>query len=218
MTLLCKVMVNLPVQGRCEIKRFATPPYSGRYISRRFPIPRFIAAILLLGLTSNVCFACKGEDQACSFANIYVSLCLKNLSNLEALREKLKPMPKLPPEKAALFLAGNPGDAWPVPDKHGTFVLALPSGKNLCVVHVRRASTEDARKLFTGLVSTAPPPLIAKQVRDEQAQTTANGQTQTVSYEWSVPNASRKMLFTLTTASSETAQLQVLGSAAIIGQ
>ncbi|MBR7800116.1 hypothetical protein KDM90_08905 [Undibacterium sp. FT137W] len=127
-------------------------------------------------------------------------------------------MPKLPPEKAAMFLAGNPGDAWPVPDKHGTFVLALPSGKNLCVVHVRRANTEAVKKLFAGLVLNAPSPLVAKQVRNEQAQTIANGQTQTVAYEWSVPNAPRKMLFTLTTAASNTAQLQVLASAAIIGQ
>ena len=172
----------------------------------------------MLGLASNVCFASEGEDQANSFANIYASLCLKNLTNLEALREKLKPMPKLPPEKAAMFLAGNPGDAWPVPDKHGTFVLALPSGKSLCAVHVRRASTEAAKRLFIKLVANAPTPLIAKQVKNEQAQTAANGQTQTISYEWSVPNAARKMLFTLTTASSNTAQLQVLGSAAIISQ
>lgn len=172
----------------------------------------------MLSLTSNVCFAVEGEDQANSFANIYASLCLKNLSNLETLREKLKPMPKLPPEKAAMFLAGNPGDAWPVPDKHGTFVLALPSGKNLCAVYARRASTEAAKKLFTGLVANAPTPLVAKQVRNEKAQTAANGQTQTVSYEWSVPNTKLKMLFTLTTASSDTAQPQVLGSAVIVGQ
>lgn len=179
---------------------------------------KFITAILTLGLTSNVCFAVEGEDQANSFANIYASLCLKNLSNLEALREKLKPMPKLPPEKAAMFLVGNLGDAWLVPGKHGTFVLALPSGKNLCAVYARRASTEAAKKLFTGLVAKAPTPLVAKQVRNEKAQTAANGQTQTVSYEWSAPNTKLKMLFTLTTASSDTAQLQVLGSAVIVGQ
>ncbi|MBP5988354.1 MAG: hypothetical protein KA538_14340 [Azonexus sp.] len=181
-------------------------------------MPRVVVALLILGLTSNFCFADEGENQANSFANIYASLCMKNLTNLEGLREKLKPMPKLPAEKATHFLAGNPGDAWPVPDKHGTFVLALPSGKNLCAVHVRRANTEAAKKLFAGLVANAPSPLVAKQVRNEQAQTSTNGQTQTVAYEWSVPNASRRMLFTLTTAASDTAQLQVLASAAIVGQ
>lgn len=179
-------------------------------------MPRVAAALLILGLTSNICVADAGEDQAKSFANIYASLCMKNLANLEGLREQLKPMPKLPPEKAAPFLVGNPGDAWPVPDKHGTFVLALPSGKPFCAVHVRRANTESAKTLFAGLVANAPPPLVAKQVMNEQAQTTANGQTQTVAYEWSGPNTSRKLLFTLTTAASDTAQLQVLASAAII--
>ncbi len=179
---------------------------------------RPIAALLVLGFTSIGCFANEDESQANSFADIYASLCLKNLSNLEGLREKLKPMPKLPPEKAAHFLAGNPGDVWPVPDKHGTFVLALPTGKNLCAVCARRASTEVAVKLFAALVANAPSPLVAIQVRNEQAQTTANGQIQTVSYEWTAPNASRKMLFALTTASSETAQIQVFGSAAIVGQ
>jgi hypothetical protein len=172
----------------------------------------------MLTLTPTACFASEGDDQANSFANIYASLCLKNLSNLEGLREKLKPMPKLPPEKAAHFLAGKSGDAWPVPDKHGTFVIALPSGMSLCAVHARRANSETAKKLFAGLVANAPSPLVAKQISNEKAQTAANGQTQTVSYEWTVPNASRKMLFTLTTAPSDSAQLQVLGSAAIVGQ
>ncbi len=180
---------------------------------------RSIIALVLIGLAANsVTAATEGENQASSFANIYASLCLKHLNNLEVLREKLKPMPKLPPEKASLFLAGNAGDAWPVPDKHGTYVLVLPAGKDICAVHVRRADTEAAKKQFENLVANAPSPLIAKQVRNDQTQTAVNGPTQTVAYEWSAPNAPRKMLFTLTTAPSEEAQLQVLGSATIINQ
>ncbi len=180
---------------------------------------KHIIALVLIGLASNAAAAAsEGENQASSFANIYASLCLKHLNNLDALREKLKPMPRLPQEKASHFLAGNAGDAWPVPDKYGTFVLALPTGKNMCLVHVRRADTEAAKKQFSNLVANAPSPLVAKQVRNDQTQTAANGSTQTVAYEWSVPNAPRKMLFTLTTAPSESAQLQVLGSAAIISQ
>lgn len=178
-----------------------------------------IIGFVLIGLVANTAMAgSEGENQADSFANIYASLCLKHMNNLDALREKLKPMPKLPPEKASHFLAGNAGDAWPVPDKYGTFVLALPTEKNICTVYVRRADTEAAKKQFANLVANAPSPLVAKLVRNEEIQTAANGPTQTVAYEWSVPNAPRKMLFTLTTAPSETAQLQVLGSAAIISQ
>ena len=181
-------------------------------------MPKLSTALLVLTLTSNACLANEGENQASSFANLYAALCLKNLPNLQALREKLKPIPTLPPEKAALFLAGTPGDAWSVPDEHGMFVLALPSGNKFCAVHVRRADTETAIKLFKGLVANPPSPFTAKLVKSEQTQTPQNGQIQTVSYEWTVPDAARKMLFTLTTVSSESAQLQVLGSAAIIGQ
>lgn len=173
-------------------------------------------AALILCLTSNVSLADEGENQANVFANMYSKICLKNLSDLEALREKLKSAPKLPPEKATGFLAGHPGDAWPMPDKHGLFVLTLLSGKNFCAIHVRRANTEVAKKLFINIVATAPSPLVAKQVLNEQMHTSANGQIHTIAYEWSVPNAPRKMLFTLTTAPSSNAQLQVLGSAAII--
>jgi hypothetical protein len=83
-------------------------------------------------------------------------------------------------------------------------------------VHGRRADPASAEKMFARLVASAPAPLVSKQVRNERAKTVANGPTHTLSYEWSVPNATRKMLFTLTTASSDTAQLQVLGSAAIV--
>lgn len=112
-------------------------------------MPRVVVALLILGLTSNFCFADEGENQANSFANIYASLCMKNLTNLEGLREKLKPMPKLPAEKATHFLAGNPGDAWPVPDKHGTFVLALPSGKNLCAVCTCEGQTPRPQRSYS---------------------------------------------------------------------
>lgn len=127
-------------------------------------------------------------------------------------------MPKLTPDNSAHFLSGSEGDAWPVPDKTGTFVLALPRNKNICMVYARRADTTKAEQIFVGLVGNSQAPLVSRLAKDERAQTAANGSTHTISYEWSVPNAARKMLFTLTTANSDDAQLQVLGSAAIIGK
>jgi hypothetical protein len=176
----------------------------------------FVSLTALLAV--NLCLASEGDDQANSFAKIYTALCLQNLPDLEGLRQKLAPMPKLPAEKAALFLGGAPGDAWPVPDKHGTFVLALPSGKNLCAVHARRANVDVANILLQKLVANAPAPFTSNMVMNEDKQTVANGITHTVSHEWSIPNGAQKMLFTLTTAAAETAQLQVLGSAAIVSQ
>lgn len=178
---------------------------------------KFIAILFTFTLAaSNACLANEGDDQASSFTRIYTSTCLQNLTDLEALRQKLKPIPTLPPEKAAYFLTGLPGDAWPVPDKYGTFVLALPSGKNLCAVNGRRANTEKVIELFTQLVTNPPAPLTSKLVKNEQMQTEANGLIQTVAYEWSIPGAARKLLFMLTTAPSDSASLQVLATASII--
>ncbi|MHC8405675.1 NMCC_0638 family (lipo)protein [Pseudomonas sp. TMB3-21] len=97
-------------------------------------------------------------------------------------------------------------------------MLALPSAKNFCALHGRRASSETAIKPFTGMVENPPSPFISTLVKNEQTQSPVSGQIQTLSYEWSASSATRKMLFTLTTATSESAQLQVLGSAAIISQ
>ena len=141
---------------------------------------------------------------------------MKHLTNLEELRTKLKDMPKLPPEKASHFCPTTTGDARPVPNKYGTFVLAIPSNLKTCMVYALRADSVKTEKLFTDMVSNAPAPLISRLAKDENGQTSTNGPTHTVSYEWSVTNAALKMLFTLTTASSDTAQLQALASASII--
>lgn len=147
-----------------------------------------IILIFLFVAISNTCIASDADNQAESFANIYVSLCMKNLSDLEGLRVKLKNMPKLPPEKAVQFLSGSPGDAWPVHDKYGAFVLALPNNKNICMVYARRADTGKAEKMFIGLVGSPLAPFVSRLAKDERAQTGAtvqlipfltNGQFQT---------------------------------------
>ena len=177
---------------------------------------RFVSGLILSLAAHTACAAALGQQQAQSFAQLYAALCMKNLPDLEALRAQLKPAPRLPAEQAQHFLAGRPGDAWPVPDKTGTFVLALPTGKNFCALHLRRTDTAATKRLFIQLVGKPPAPIVAKEVRNEKTQTASNGQTETIAYEWSQPNTKRKMLFTLTTAASPTAQLQALGSAAIV--
>ena len=175
----------------------------------------FISLLILL-VTTNSSFASDSEKQAESFANIYSSTCLKNLTNLDKLRNKLKKMPKLPPEKSVGFLSGDSGEAWPVPDKYGLFVLAIPNDKDICMVYARRANTVKAEELFTTLVAKAPVPLVSKLIKDENLKTKTNGENHTISYEWAIPNTSKRMLFTITTSNFDKAQLQVLGSAAIV--
>jgi hypothetical protein len=188
-------------------------------MNMRTLILSIFAATAIFG---NVCHAEDADSKANYFANLYVGLCMKNLNDLESLRANLarNNLPKLPPEKAALFLQNKEGDAWPVPfqGQLGNFVVTLLSGKNFCAVLARRASQTDVEHQFIQLVSKAPTPLISEVKLDEYSETALNGKTHTISYTWSLPQAHRKMLFTLTTAPSETAQLQAMASAAIISE
>lgn len=156
------------------------------------------------------------------FAKLYLTTCMQNINDFEALRTRLinNKLPKFPPEQATLFLQGQSGDAWPVPHQGqmGNFVLTLPIDKSFCAIHVRRANQTEVEQLFIRLVAKAPSPLVSERRKDEQSETTVNGKTRIISYTWSLPQANRKMLFMLTTASSENAQLQVLGSASMISE
>ncbi len=170
----------------------------------------------LLAATLALCppaWAQTPAQQADSFANIYATTCLKYLSKLDALRTKLAQVPSLPPEKASQFLKGQPGKAWPVPDKHGTFVLAIPDGQKFCAVYARRVGAPDAVAGFQRLVATAPAPLTARLVNQSKAVTPKNGVASTMAYEWSVGGASPRLLFMLTTADSPTADIQGLATA-----
>lgn len=62
------------------------------------------------------------EKQANSLFNIYESVCLKYVNNMDVARKKLQPFPKLPPEKAAHFPVRQAGTVWPFPDQHGVYI------------------------------------------------------------------------------------------------
>lgn len=175
---------------------------------------RIVNVAVLTG-TIFACGSAMGNPQVDSFINIYSSICLKHLANLDELRTKLKDIPELPKEKAAAFLHGMSGGAWPVPDKHGDFVVSLPTGKNICSVFARRIDAKEAEEKFVRLVKEAPAPLVAQLVDTNSGTGTKDGSSKTISYSWSVPQAKRKMLFMLTTAGGETAAIQGLATASI---
>lgn len=154
------------------------------------------------------------DMQADSFANIYASTCLKHLSRLDELREKLKSVPALPPERAAKFLNGTQGKAWPVPDKHGTFVVAVPDGKNSCSVFARRVEASAAIERFDRLVKQAPSPLKTRLIQD-QAGSVGSKARRTVAYEWFLDGAQRRMQFVLTTSTDANADIQGLATASL---
>ena len=176
-----------------------------------------IAAISGLAFMSSAHAADDAEMQAGSLFNIYQTTCMKHLNNMDDLRGKLKDVPKLPPEKASGFLFGMPGSAWPVPDKHGLFVLVLHESKNFCMVHARRADATIVERKFAEIFDRAPAPLISSRIQDDRIETKANGPVHTFSYTWAAPKAQRKMLFTASTATSPDAQLQATLSAATTG-
>lgn len=150
-----------------------------------------------------------------AFIDIYTSICLKHLNNLDALRNKLENLPKLPPEKAKPFLSLGDGSAWPVPDKNGLFVLAIPNSKNACTVFARRLNSIDAEKRFTEIVSTAPLPFQSSKKMEEIKQNEKNGTETRLAYEWGLGKEPRKLIFMLSTATAETADLQGMATVSI---
>ena len=174
---------------------------------------RSIMSILTFAAIISIAAEVKaGDPQAESFARIYTGICLQHITNLEGLRTKLREAPQLPTDKAALFLQGSPGNAYPVPDKNGTYVVALPSDKNMCALFVRRVNAAAVEDHFTSLAKNPPRPYSFRFVSDERSTSPTNGPIRTVQYEWFADGALRKIVFTLTTSTSEEAQLQGLAS------
>lgn len=162
-----------------------------------------------------------GADESTEgFLNLYVEICVRHFGDLEDFRARLlrDKVPKLAPEHAKLFLSGMAGDAWPVPykGKMGNFVLALPAGKNLCLLHAHRANAAAVEKGFLDIVADAPKPMVAKRGAAREELSLDKLKMRTVSTTWAPPGARRKMEFMLTTTASNKAELQALGSVAMV--
>lgn len=176
----------------------------------------FISSFVAVLFSGNLCWADSVTDQVKSFVNIYQSICFKYLKNMDDARQKLKPLPALPDEKARFFLQGMPGTAWPVPDKHGTFVLVIHERKNFCAVYAHRVNAGLVEKSFAERFKQAPPPLQATLKEDKKEVNANNVPVRTLAYTWSAAGAKNKMLFMLTTSTGADAPLQGLLSASTI--
>ena len=175
---------------------------------------RRIAALAALGIAVHA-QAAGPDDDGVGFTGMYVSLCMKHFTDLDAFHAKLlrDQVPKLPPQDARLFTGKVEGEAWPVPYKGqmGNFVLAIAQKKNLCMVHARRANAAEVEKKFIAMVREAPKPLVVK-----RGKPVVKGRTRTVVYTWAKPGARRKMQFTLRTDASPRAPLQAVGTVATV--
>jgi hypothetical protein len=169
--------------------------------------------LLVLAITAAIPASHVLADPAAdSFVNIFATTCLKHVADLDQLQKRLERVPKLPSEKAAPFLQGRQGSVWPVPDKHGLFVVAILDQTNVCAVYARRADAGSVMSHLRPIISSAPAPMRVAQLEDARKQDPKNGTTHTVAYEWSQPGASKKFIFTLTTATGESAPLQAMAS------
>lgn len=127
-----------------------------------------IAATGALAFVSAAAYADRGAEQAKAFMNIY-AMCLTHVADFDKLRAKLAPVRKLPPDKAAIFLFDRPGDAWPVLDHSGYFVLSLFRDRNACAVHARETDTEMVKAQFRQLTASAPTPFKSAEIsKDSQ--------------------------------------------------
>jgi hypothetical protein len=174
---------------------------------------RLVAAFLAIASAS--VHAAGPDDDGVGFMGMYVSLCMKHFTDLDAFHAKLlrDQVPKLPPQDAQLFTGKVEGDAWPVPYKGqmGNFVLAIAAKKNLCMVHARRTNAAEVEKKFIAMVQDAPKPLVVR-----RGKPVVKGRTRTVVYTWTKPGARRKMQFTLRTDASPKAPLQAVGTVATV--
>jgi hypothetical protein len=81
---------------------------------------------------------------------------------------------------------------------------------------VDRALAAAVEKGFVDIVADAPKPMVAKRGPSRDELSLDKIKTRTVSSTWAPPGARRKMEFMLTTTASPKAELQALGSVAMI--
>jgi len=179
---------------------------------------KFFAVVSFVFVFSSASFAQEVDRKPEFFANLYARTCMKHFGKPDALKNELdtNKIPQLPPDKAQFFLAGSNCTAWLIPNPIGDFVVSLRSD-NVCTVFARRAEATEIESRFSDLVSKSPPPLLASKRSDEYS-TSPNGPTHTISYTWEAPKAKQKLLFTLTTATSDAANLQAMASLAMVNE
>jgi len=180
-----------------------------------------VHAVLLAGLLACApARAAAADDNAQGFMSLYVSLCMKNFTDLDGFRQRAlrAKVPRLPPEDARFYLGKFKGDAWPVPYKGqvGNYVLAVATEKNLCKVFAKRADAGQLEREFLATVKAAPAPVLVRVLRPVVQDTGKNGKTRTVGVTWSRPGTRRNIQFMLTTSAADQASLQALATVATV--
>lgn len=141
----------------------------------------------------------QNVQMAENFMKIYTNLCVANIPQLDALRAQLQNLPALETEKAAYFLQGYAGKAWPVTGVNGSYVVAIPDQINFCAVYVLRADVAKMQELFQKFATQPPADMTAK---EEEARRTESAGTSVLhqNYSWTYQGASNRVLLILSTS------------------
>lgn len=171
----------------------------------------FLAAALLPALAA-------ASPPPVSISILFADTCMKHFYSQDKLRQLMGDIgaPEAPPEKAAFFLGGASGKAWFVVSPSGAYVVALRDD-TICSVFAQRADADHVRSGFSGLVSTAPEPLVAA-VLDATGLGPNDAHSRTMAYSWSRPEDKDELLFVLTTSDSNNATAQAMVSMSLTGK
>lgn len=170
-------------------------------------MPKILLSLLIAFVCHAALAANDAEKQAEDFTNLYNNTCIQYLADLDKLREKLKDLPTLPAEKAALFLAKEKGTAWIVPHQPEPFIIVLMDNRDYCAAFAHRADAAQVEKRYLDVVNHAPKEFTVVKNKDE-VETVDGSESHTLSYQWQLPNNPRKPTFMLTTSNDSEAGLQ----------
>lgn len=157
------------------------------------------------------------EKQADAFSRIFVTFCLKHITELEKLRLRMAMAPQIPKEKATPFLQGFQGEAWVIPEPSGKYVVALPKEQNICFLYGFRADQTLLEKQFGAIANAAVSSMTVKKTKDEKTKMPF-GLLHTISYEWTLAGSAKKTILTLSTTLSDSAPMQAYASAGLVSQ
>ena len=166
--------------------------------------------LLLSFLVAGNSFGSTPREESNEFISLYNSLCLKNIYKLEEFKKKLSKLPSLPEKSAKFFLGSNDGKSWPVPSKHGKYVLSISSNNNFCSLSAMQGDINVVESIFRTIVKQTPEPLISQQL--DHGPNSSN--LKTIAYQWYKEGSRRATLFKLTTNNdkSQQASIKILAS------
>ena len=148
------------------------------------------------------------------FNTTFVNICIKNLANLDKVRNEFTRITPLPAEQAENFLRGHAGNAWVVPNPYGDFILAIPAGEDVCTLYARRADIPAVERHFANIGKTAPRDVMITKDKDERVSGKDGKSRHTSLYHWQLPDSDYQILLGLTT--SQDSDSQAVATAAVI--